>query len=107
MDLQETINECYATAKEKGWWDGEQNIPEKIALMHSELSEALEEWRAGKGLGYYIENGKPEGTTIELVDVLVRIFDFAGHYGLDLEEGLRLKMAYNKTRPYKHGNKLC
>lgn len=89
--------------------------------MHSELSEALEEYR---NLGKYQEtlqeiyfsgkstinheitsNHKPEGIAVELADVLIRIFDTCGRYNIPLEEALRLKLDYNKTRPHRHGGK--
>ena len=77
--------------------------------MHSELSEALEEHRNGRApqeIYYNPEKpDKPEGIPIELADCVVRIFDFCGKYDIDLADALREKMEYNKSRPYRHGNK--
>ena len=42
MEIKELIIKSHDIAKSKGWWDEERSIPELIALMHSELSEALE-----------------------------------------------------------------
>lgn len=118
------IQKCHETAKAKGWWDKKEHEPvrsfgEQVALMHSELSEALEEYRkhgldpklwlreegaanlGGGGEWVY----KPEGIASEFADVLIRIFDTCGHYGIPLEEALEAKMAYNETRPYRHGGK--
>lgn len=91
-------------AKEKGWWEEDRGFAEVVALAHSELSEALEEYRDGKGLLYYNED-KPEGIAIEMADVIIRILDWAEHVGVDIEEMIRLKFNYNATRPYKHGGK--
>ena|SRR5690242_6968795 len=103
--LQEEVHEC---AVEKGWWrDGARNFGELIALAHSELSEALEEYRNGHAMNeIYFLNGKPEGVGIELADCIIRILDTAEVHGIDLEEVIRLKIDYNKTRPDRHGGKL-
>ncbi len=42
----------------------------------------------------------------ELADIVIRVFDMCGHYGIDLESAIREKMEYNKKRPYKHGGKI-
>lgn len=108
--ISELIKESYDTAKSHGFWDGDDkpNIAEKIALMHSELSEALEDVRSGQLVSeiyYTVEyrNGKPEGVPVELADLLIRVFDFCGYYDVPLVEALRVKMEYNKDRPRKHG----
>ena len=48
---------------------------------------------------------KPCGIPFELADYAIRIFDACGRYGIDLEQAIRVKMEYNKNRPYKHGKK--
>ena len=90
----------------------------------SELAEALEEYRAGKPNIYYNVEGeeilyadgeacekherrKPEGVAVELADCMIRILDYCGHAGIDIEEAIRIKHEYNKTRPYRHGGKKC
>jgi NTP pyrophosphatase (non-canonical NTP hydrolase) len=78
-----------------------------IALVHSELSEALEEHRKGHKASetYYREDGKPEGIPSELADVVIRLLDICGYLNIDLEAALIEKMTYNEKRPYRHGGK--
>jgi NTP pyrophosphatase (non-canonical NTP hydrolase) len=112
MNINELVKEAHETAVDKGWWDTERNFGEQIALMHSELSEVLEDHRDNKSMTelYFEEdrsgNKKPCGIPIEFADLLIRVFDTCGRYSIDLEGALRIKMEYNKTRPYKHG-KVC
>jgi NTP pyrophosphatase (non-canonical NTP hydrolase) len=40
-----------------------------------------------------------------LADVVIRCFDMADYYKIDLESIIIEKMEFNKTRPYKHGKK--
>jgi NTP pyrophosphatase (non-canonical NTP hydrolase) len=133
--VRRLISGCYSTALDKGWWEKygdnvheakKKWVPEiigsKVALMHSELSEALEELRNRRDYGmtpYFSkgdqiieivsaglrENAKPEGLAAELADAVIRIFDLAGWLGLDLAKAIEWKMQYNKTRSHKHGGK--
>lgn len=107
MKIKETAEEIYKTSVEKGWWENtERNFGEIIALCHSELSEALEAQRSPVCAShFYWEGSKPEGWSVELIDCIIRIFDFLKHKNIDIEFVLRQKMDYNKTRPYKHGKK--
>jgi NTP pyrophosphatase (non-canonical NTP hydrolase) len=93
---------CYGMSRDKGFWESD-NPGEKIALMHSELSEALEAIRKGNP-----ESKKIPGFTHseeELADCVIRIMDFAGYFGLDLAEAIIAKIEHNASRPHKHGKK--
>lgn len=94
--------DIHLNSKAHGWWDEERSTAETIALCHSELSEALEEARNGNPL-YYEENGKPEGIATEMIDCVIRIFDYLAYEGVDIDDVLAKKMKYNEGRPYKHG----
>lgn len=95
--INQLVKEAHQTAIEKGWWEKDRNNYELIALMHSELSEAVEAYRKGDE-GHVVE---------ELADVLIRVFDLCAVRGYDLEKAVLTKMAFNKTRPYRHGGKLA
>lgn len=105
-DLVALARDIHATAYSKGWWDGKREAPELIALMHSELSEALEEYRDGKPL-FYLKDGKPEGQLAELADCVIRILDYVEYLDESWQfiDALTAKVAYNKTRPHRHGGK--
>lgn len=110
MDLNEFAKKVHANAVAHGWWDTERDPAEIIALIHSEWSEALEEYRAGRPMVWYAVNAdcqmygdrpviyseicetnncdaghKPEGIAVELIDGCIRILDFAAHEKVSLE----------------------
>lgn len=105
MTITELIKQSYDTALLKGWHEGDLNVPEKLALIHSEVSEALEDYRSGHMELYYEDNGKPASFGVELADAVIRIADLCGRMGIDLESLINTKHEYNKTRPFRHGGK--
>lgn len=129
MKLNEAVKYAYEIAEEKGWHDQPRSELEVHALIHSEVAEATEAIREGKNIahqlkkeereaGFYdfvlhdiedfepVEGLKPEGHPIELVDAVIRIFDWFGEKGIDFEKLFKAKCEYNKTRPYRHGKKI-
>ena len=114
-----TINELCKAANDAsvaaGWQDEPRSFGDLIALMHSELTEAFEEFRKGRKLDemYYLPESvtlhpdKPEGVPVELADAVIRIAQCCGQYGIDLEAAITRKMAYNETRGHRwEGKKL-
>ena len=94
----------HETAKEKGFWDGEYShdkIGNKLALVHSEVTEVLEAIRKSHGSEKVVE---------EIADVIIRLLDvYAAMRNEEavlhsLDEVLEAKMNKNKERPKLHGN---
>ena len=100
-DLSQTI---HATAVSKGWWDGDRNNGELIALIHSEASEALEALRHGNGPSDHI----PEfsGAEEEMADVIIRVLDMSAARGWRIGEAIIEKMRFNDRRAFRHGGKV-
>jgi len=98
-DLADSIDRlssiCHASSVIPGWWDNPRNPGELIALMHSELSEALEGIRKDAQDDHLPEFKSVE---VELADALIRIFDYAGAANLRLGEAFVAKLAYNAQR---------
>jgi hypothetical protein len=94
---------AHGNSLEKGFYEGPQNVGEKIALMHTELSEALEGAREGDP-----ESEKIPGFSKmeeELADTVIRIADFSCWKNLRVGAAIQAKHAYNLLRPHKHGKK--
>jgi NTP pyrophosphatase (non-canonical NTP hydrolase) len=114
--LAELTEEVARLNRANGWHDTERTFGDDVALLHSEVSEMFEAFRdhgtddATERVTYQqITEGaripKPEGVGSEAADVLIRLLDTCGRYGIDLLEEYERKMFYNRTRSYRHGGK--
>jgi NTP pyrophosphatase (non-canonical NTP hydrolase) len=119
--LTQIVEAAHANSVTKGFWDDQKlainstrldqglvqrTIPEKLALIHSEVSEALEDYRDGAMVTTVDGNGKPVGFPSELADIVIRVCDLAGALGIDLDAEIAQKMRHNAGRSRKHG-KVC
>ena len=100
MSLNDYANLCHAAAQK--WWHNpatgerlDRNKGEMLCLMHSEISECMEAER--KDL---MDDKLPhrKGAEVELADLLIRVFDYAGAYQMDLESAVREKLEFNRMR---------
>jgi hypothetical protein len=118
MTLRELVEQAHAQSRKSGWYDnGDRNIGEMPALIHSEVSEALEDWRNGDMTGNVrlkytavadgpaIGIAKPIGFPSELADIVIRVADLAGYLSIDLEKAVTAKLEYNAQRSYRHDGK--
>lgn len=99
-NLAESINIavdfCHNQAREMGWWDNPRETGTLLALVHSEISEALEGDRKNK-----MDDHLPDRKAfeVEIADAVIRLMDISGYYELDLGGAIRDKLAYNLNRP--------
>lgn len=105
VSLRALAREIHENARVHGWHDEPRSFGGIVALCHSELSEALEEYRNRMPMSYTDRTGKPQGIAMEMADALIRILDWFESAQLDVEAIVLEKHRYNETRPYRHGGK--
>ena len=104
----------------KGFDTSLKNCPEKLMLVVTELSEAMEAFRhlENRTLNFCMHKGMNDVTTEdvsgdqwewllnfqeEIADTFIRLLDMTGSYGIDIATAIMMKMAKNEDRPHKHG----
>ena len=123
MNLNKLSEDIYAANKAKGFWDQERNVGETLMLVVTELAEAMEVHRktgdirlnsaAMETVSGVSEDLFPSTFVMlakdtfgdEIADALIRLFDLAGGFGIDLDFHVSQKLRYNATREHKHGKK--
>lgn len=107
--------EAWDIAEEAGWHSrptGDiDRVMANLALIHSEVSEALETYRVSGNRTWTEVDGKPEGWLSELADVVIRVAELVNMTVSDataFDQAVRQKMEYNRRRadvPARHGGK--
>jgi hypothetical protein len=104
--LKRQLRDAWQSAEDKGWHDLHPTFGDRVALIHSEASEALEAFRDTGDPTYqwYRESdNKPEGVPAEFADIVIRVMDAAEEYGINLADALfhpRAKRSFpNPRRP--------
>lgn len=104
----------YDNNEQKGFWDHPNDpltmVPLKLALIHSEISEALAVHRdvyddEGEDSVIGMTPMQEDDFTEELADIAIRLLDLAGGYELELGDAIVTKIEKNKGRPPKHGRR--
>ena len=96
--INDLCDEIFTANVNAGWWNdgtGKYVMATKVALIHSEVSEALEGFRKGLPDTHLPHRSNAE---VELADAAIRIFDLAGANGFDLGGAIAEKRAYNAKR---------
>jgi len=135
MTMNEHVKTCYTISKDHGWHDEPTTFAHDCGMIMSELGEAIQSDRHGEPPVWYRCNHIPsashgdacvqdecleyregychcthadrkmEGSTAELIDVAIRLFDVLGARGADVETLMSEKCEENRLRPYRHNRK--
>lgn len=120
--INELAKQVHENAKSKGFFDKPKNIGEMLALIHSEVSEALEAdrnkqyckmdlaasnvlmaWPSDIAFQNDYKDKVKGSFEEEMADIVIRVMDMCAFKGIDLEYHIKAKMRYNSTRGRMHG----
>lgn len=101
--MDEFQAEVHGVAQAHGWWEGNRNEAEVLALIHSEVSESLEILRISPDK--ISDRSRKDLLGEELADIIIRVMDYAAFKDISLGDFIIAKNRKNRDRPYKHGKK--
>jgi len=99
--LDRLRDKAHTTATEHGWWDDNRSTGEALLKVIVEVAEAVQALEQGNPPDKHLPDF--DSLTIELADTVIRILDLAGRLYLPLGAAIGAKMAFNESRPYRHG----
>lgn len=102
MELNKWVEMAHDNAVKHGFCEKLKTIREYADEIIGEVEEMVQANAYGLPM-IYVKDGKPEGVAVEAIDVLLRTFTMLGELGVDVEETMAIKHAYNTQRPYLHG----
>lgn len=121
MRIKELAKDIHRNAVNKGFWDINDNVGEKLMLVVSELGEAMEAHRADKftaisvsnvtcreddkEFNEYFKRDIKDTFEDELADSIIRLLDLSERLNIDIEAHIEAKMRHNLSRPKLHGKK--
>jgi NTP pyrophosphatase (non-canonical NTP hydrolase) len=121
IDLNKLALEIYEGNKAKGFWDEPRTNIECLALAAGECHEAIEADRKGLYMTHpskrlledsmklnfslVFKNHVKDTMEDEVADAIIRLLDFCGARGIDIDWHIKNKLRYNATREHKHGKK--
>ncbi|MFA1583749.1 hypothetical protein [Proteus mirabilis] len=95
MSIKQLQQQIHQNNVDAGWWDNPREKGTLLCLIHSEISEAMEGERKDLMDDHLPHRKMAE---VELADAIIRILDYAGAFGYDIEGAINEKLEYNKNR---------
>lgn len=121
--LNNLANKIHSDNVDRGFYDTPRELGTMLMLVVSELSEAMEADRTrlynncdtllpdkipalnSKKFVQWFKDNVKDTFNDEIADAIIRLLDICSFYGIDIDRHIKLKLAYNKTRGYRHGGK--
>lgn len=91
MDISTLARDIHEVNVCNGWWTRNDTVPDKLLMIHSEVSEAVDNYR------HDIDMAE------ELADIVIRTLDLMEALNIDISRVICDKVDKNRKRGYRHG----